>query len=124
MELRVAYEEFQGVSMNADLTLETTRLSMVATGTTLEMALASIEEKKGFSILSSAEKSISNFEVLQYQEDWAVVKADVYSQNFTQDIATGKRDYYSESFYIVEVEMVKEDGRWKVKQIDSRKWDN
>lgn len=124
VELRVAYEEFQKVSLNADLTLDATKLSKVATGKTLEMALASIERKKGFAMLVSAETSISNFAVLQYQENRAIIKANVYFQNFTQDQITGKRNYYSESLSIVQVEMLRENGRWKVSQIESRNWDN
>jgi|GEM_PF-5979693 len=125
-ELRAAYEKFQQESMNARLNLDISQVSQVTTGEVLETIIADVDQQRDFTkVLIAREAEIGRkFHVIEYDDSHAVINTNVLYRNFEQDIETGQRNYYTERWYKVRVEMVREDKQWKVAHIESEDYWN
>lgn len=122
-ELRAAYENFKQVSQQADLTLDKSKLSQVATGDMLDALLQSVEQGEANALLSSSEIMTRNFQVLSYSDNTATVRAGETARYFSQNKQTGERDYYSENSFKIEIVMIKENDLWKVSSISTTFYD-
>ena len=117
--LREAYERKNEVLMNAHLTLDTTKLPEAFTGKALEMAVASVKHRKDFPDLISQDREVVGFRVVDYEINRAIIDVEILYRHISQDRYTGVRSYNppldKEPYVsIVRVEMVKEDGKWKM----------
>ncbi len=126
-ELRRAYERFREEATQADINLDSTQLSQVATGEVLRGSIASIEQLKKFpEIRVSSEAEIGiYFRVLELEDEYARIKTNVSVRDFTQNPNTGERTYSSRyaRYYTIWAKMVKEEGVWKVSEIESKERD-
>ena len=132
-ELKIAYENFRKEYTKAEINLDPTNLSQVATGKILADGKASIEQQKKFmeqrdefsNIVTSSEAEIGKtFRVIEIKDDYAYIRTNVLIKDFTQNLDTGERTYHSERWYKMWVEMIKEDGIWKVATVKSKDyWD-
>ncbi len=121
-ELRQAYEKFHEIYTLSPLTSDTSQLDQVATGKVLKSAITRVEKQK--SLLLSQDTTIQSFLVLEYDGNRAMIETQVFYNHFSQDLKTGERHYYSKGKVLYLVEMVKEDGTWKVSEEKlERSWD-
>jgi hypothetical protein len=124
-ELKAAYERYAETWQEAELTLDTSRLSEVATGEVLEFAISSIERKANYTELLSEEFEIVWVQVLDYSPSRAVIEVKENYRPFSQDPKTGSR-YYDPTgrwvWRILRVTLVQEDGTWKVQDFDFVSW--
>jgi hypothetical protein len=124
-ELRAAYSRYAETWQEAELTLDTSRLSEVATGELLEFMVSSIERRAALNVLYSDEFEIVWVRVLDYSPQKAIIEVKKRYRYFGQDPETGRRDYGpTDSWHwrIIKVVLVQEDGTWKVQDIDFVSW--
>jgi hypothetical protein len=124
-ELRAAYERYSEAWQEAELTLDASRLSEVATGELLEFMVSSIERTAALNVLYSKEFEIVWVRVLDYSPPRATIEVKENYRYFGQDPETGRRDYGptgSWHWRIIKVVLVQEDGTWKVQDIDFVSW--
>jgi hypothetical protein len=122
-ELKAAYERYLRTIQEAELTLDTSRLSEVVTGELLESTVAGIERQKAdFPKLISNDFEIVSFRVLDYNPPRATIEVGENYRYFNQNAITGERDYGPSPdrwiCHLFRVTLVQEEGTWKVLSLD------
>jgi len=124
-ELRSALQRYTTEMQQIELTLNTSKLSHITTGEFLKDRIKAIESHRQFTTLSSDDVSISFlwFEVIEYSETKATIETVITTRGFSFDRVTGLRTYYTSipRDITIQVEMLKENGVWKVSKYTSIK---
>lgn len=120
-ELRAAYEQYQATTAEAELNLDISHLSEVATGEELKGLITGIEVSKDncarISELVYTDVQILSVEAEEYNPSQAIIKVKQFEKRIAQNCQTGARieNPYTVRFCRVHrLTLVKEDGVWKV----------
>ncbi len=118
-ELQFAYEQYMSTLTQAQINLDSQQLSDVAVSPRLDEAIASVEDRKKFTAITSEEFKIDAVKLISYTAGEAVAEITLSYRDFVQDPVTGQREYsaLTDRWYwrIERVTFVKEDSVWKVK---------
>ena len=127
-ELRAAYEHYEATVREAELNLDTSRLSEVATGEELKGLITGIEVSKDncarINELVYTDVEILSVEVEEYNPSQATIKVKQFEKRIAQNCQTGARienPYTAKFCRVYRLTLVKEEGVWKLaggKQLD------
>ena len=124
-ELRTAYEKYEEISTNSALTLDFSQLPDVLTDEALEATIEHLETRRNYSVAFADETEIIDFDVLENNEHQATIRVKEYYREFYLEPTTEERIYQAEEhryWRIIQYEMRKENGKWKVANFEFIDW--